>query len=308
MTAAFSFLYYKPMILEHLILCLLTVSQAGGSAPVVNFDQDSRIAFSSNMGGNTDIYLLSRNKLERLTDDPAVDQWPAPDIKGEKIAFTSNRGGNFDIYLMDLKSRKLERLTSGPRDELTPSWSADGAYLFYELSTGRNSTQLMKLDMRTGVSTPLLPDPPFSSCIVPFASPKGDDIFFTGKVFLGWLVAKYNIPGKRYTELTKSGSCRPKASPDGAKVAYVCHDDDRLGDVFMMNPDGGGKVNLTKKRPDSYDYYPCFSPDGTMIVFSSSPKAKGKDAYQLHTLDLKTGEVRRILTTAGNDSFPVWFK
>ena len=45
-----------------------------------------------------------------------------------------------------------------------------------------------------------------------------------------------------------------------------------------------------------------------MIVFSSSPKEKGKNGYQLHTLDLKTGEVRRILTSAGNDSFPYWFK
>ena len=79
-------------------------------------------------------------------------------------------------------------------------------------------------------------------------------------------------------------------------------------DVFLMNPDGGGKVNVTKSRKDAYDYYPCFSPAGDMIVFSSSPKKLGKNAYQLHVLDLKTGEVRRILTTEGNDSFPYWFK
>lgn len=296
------------MSLLSMFVFLWSVSAADVPAPAVQFDYDSRIVFTSTMGGNTDIYLLSRNRLERLTDDPGVDQWPVPDGKGEGIVFTSNRNGNFDLFLLNLKSRKLERLTKDARDELMPSWSADGRAVYYELATGRNTSEQMKLDVGTGTSTPLFPDPPFSSCIVPFAGPKGDEIFFTGKVFLGWLVAKYNLNTKKYTELTKKGSCRPKVSPDGAKVAYVCHDDDDLGDVFLMNPDGSGKVNATRSRPDSYDYYPCFSPGGDMIVFSSSPKKKGKNAYQLHILDLKTGDVRRILTSEGNDSFPYWFK
>ncbi|MCX6562253.1 MAG: hypothetical protein NTU60_01460 [Candidatus Aminicenantes bacterium] len=293
-----------------LALCVsfLAFSQADVPAYVVNFEHDSRIVFNSNMGGNDDIYLLSRNRLERLTDDPASDQWPVPDGKGEKIVFTSNRGGNFDIYLMDLKSRKIERLTSDSRDELSPSWSADGRSVYYELATGKNTSRILKLDVQSKTSMPLLSDPPFSSTIVPFSDPKGNEIFFTGKVLLGWLVAKYAMTDGRYTKLTKTGSCRPKISPDGAKIAYVCHDDDGLGDVFLMNPDGSGKVNVTPKRADSYDYYPCFSPAGDMIVFSSSPKSKGKNAYQLHTLDLKTGEVRKILTSEGIDSFPYWFK
>ena len=289
-------------------ICMLAVSTAGVPAYVVNFDHDSRIVFNSNMGGNDDIYLLSRNRLERLTDDPASDRWPVPDGKGEKIVFTSNRGGNFDIFLMDLKSRKIERLTSDARDDVSPSWSADGRYVYYDLTVGKNSWQTMKLDVQSRTPVPLFPDPPFSSTIVAFSDPKGNEIFFTGKVLLGWLVAKYDVTGGRYTKLTKSGSCRPKISSDGAKIAYVCHDDDGLGDVFLMAADGSAKVNLTPGRAGFHDYYPCFSPSGDMIVFSSSPKSKGKDGYQLHTLDLKTGEVRRIFTSDGNDSFPYWFK
>ena len=293
-----------------LALCVsfLAFSQAGVPAYVVNFEYDSRIVFNSNMGGNDDIYLLSRNRLENLTDDPASDQWPVPDGKGEKLLFISNRFGNFDIFLMDLKSRKVERLTTDPRDEMAPSWSADGRFVYYELVTKKNASQAMKLDILTRTSDSLLPKSPFSSSFGFFSSPRGEEIFFTGKVLLGWLVAKYTMTDGRYTKLTKTGSCRPKVSPDGAKIAYVCHDDDGLGDVFLMNPDGSGKVNVTPKRADSYDYYRCFSPAGDIIVFSSSPKSKGKNAYQLHTLDLKTGEVRKILTSEGIDSFPYWFK
>ena len=260
------------------------------------------------MSGNTEIYLLSRGRLDRLTNDPAVDEWPVPDRRGENIVFTSNRAGSYDLYVLNLKSGETKRLTSDPRDELSPSWSADDRFIYYDLTTGRNASKTMKLELRTGISTPLLPNPPFGSTIVAFPDPAGTEIFFTGKVLFGWLVAKYNLASGRYRELTKKGSCRPKVSPDGKKVAYVCHDDDGLGDVYLMNPDGSGKINSTRSRRDFHDYYPCFSPGSDMIVFSSSPKSKGKNAYQLYTLDLKTGEVKKILTSAGNDSFPYWFE
>jgi Tol biopolymer transport system component len=288
------------------------VAVLGGSVPgrphyTADFPGTSRIVFSSDMGGNDDLYLLSQNVLTRLTDDPAVDQWPVPDGKGKTVVFTSNRAGSFDIYTLDLDSRTIRRLTSDPRDELSPSWSADDAFIYFDLNVKGSSARTMKMDVRTGKTEPLFREPPYTATIVAFESRQGDAIYFTGKVFLGWLVAKYEKATGAFRELTRKGSCRPKISPDGSLIAYVDHADDGLGDVFVMAPDGSGKRNLTRSRAKTHDYYPCFSPDGRMIVFSSSPKEKGKNAYQLYTLDLLRGEVKRILTTGGNDSFPYWF-
>jgi Tol biopolymer transport system component len=274
---------------------------------IAKFDYDSRVVFSSNFEGNAEIYLLSRNQLTRLTEDPATDEWPVPDSKGESIVFTSNRSGNFDIHIMNLKTREIRRLTQDSRDELSPSWSADDQFIYYDLQTGRNSSQTMKLDIRTGRSLPLFPEVPYKTTIVAFENRRGDEIFFTAKAMIGWFVAKYSVPDRKYTDLTKSGSCRPKVSPDGKKVAYVCFDDDDLGDIYLMNPDGSQKTNLTKDRSNYYDYYPCFSPRGDMIVFSSSPKNQGKAGYQLYTLNLQSGEVKRIFASDGNNSFPYWF-
>ncbi len=295
-----------PLWLFPVIAALLAAS--GPPQYTADFPGPSRIVFSSNMAGNNDLYLLSRNVLTRLTDDPATDDWPVPDPKGRTLVFTSDRAGSFDIYTLDLDTRAVRRLTSDPRDESSPSWSADGAYIYYDLNVKGSSWRTMKMDPRTGVSIPLFPNPPYGSTIVVCESPDGNDIFFTGKVFLGWLVARFDKARGAYTELTKKGSCRPKVSPDGSLVAYVGHDDDGLGDVFVMAPDGSAKRNLTRGRSKTHDYYPCFSPDRRQIVFSSSPKEKGKDAYQLYTLDMKSGAVRRILTTGGNDRFPYWFK
>ena len=293
LTIFFSFLFFLP---------------TGAAAQTVHFDSDDRIVFNSNFGGNDDIYLLTRNRLTKLTDDPASDEWPVPDGKGDRIVFTSDRAGSYDIYLLDLKSRAVQRLTSDPRNETCPSWGPGDRQIYYDLEVKRNAWKTMALEISTGISRPLFPDQPFSSTAMAFTHPAGDEIFFTGKVFLGWLVAKYNVPGRKYTELTKRGSCRPKVSPDGTKIAYVCHDDDGLGDVFVMNTDGSGKRNMTPGRSNDHDYYPCYSPPGDMIVFSSSPKEKGKNAYELYTLDLKSGEVVRIFEADGNSRFPYWFR
>lgn len=292
------------------ILTVLAAAPVGPQAlppHVADFDHDSRIVFSSDVAGNEDLYLLSRKGLTRLTDDPASDVWPVPDKSGRRVVFTSNRAGSYDIYILDLETRALHRLTSDPRDELSPSWSADDRFIYFDLDVKRRSWQTMKMEVQTRTMTPLFPDPPYSSTIVAFESPNGNEVFFTGKVFLGWLVAKFDKTRGEYAALTKKGGCRPKISPDGSLIAYVAHEDDGLGDVFVMAPDGSAKRNLTRSRSKTHDYYPCFSPDGRMIVFSSSPKEKGKNAYQLHTLDLENGEVKRILTTSGNDSFPYWF-
>ena len=43
-------------------------------------------------------------------------------------------------------------------------------------------------------------------------------------------------------------------------------------DIYAMNPDGTGKINLTDEAPDAYagaDVEPAFSPDGTTIAFQS---------------------------------------
>ena len=299
------------MMISLSILYVFIIAHAalspGLPAYTADFPGSSRVVFSSNMEGNEDLYLLSRNVLTRLTEDPATDEWPVPDGKGKTVVFTSNRAGSFDIYTLDLDSRTVRRLTSDPRDEVDPSWSADDAFIYYDLNVKRSTVRTMKMDVRTGKTEPLFPDPPYTATIVAFESLKGDAIYFTGKVFLGWLVAKYEKATGAFRELTRKGSCRPKLSPDGSLIAYVDHADDGLGDVFVMAPDGSGKRNLTRSRAKTHDYYPCFSPDGRMIVFSSSPKEKGKNAYQLHTLDLQSGEVKSILTTAGNDSFPYWF-
>jgi Tol biopolymer transport system component len=277
------------------------------AAESVRFPFPSRIAFNSDFSGNHEIYLLSENRLTRLTNHPAKDEYPVASHSGDKITFHSDRNGNFDIFVLDLQTGQTIQITTDPKNEVTPSWSSDDSTIYYNLETGRNGWISMKVGLKSKKTEPLFPDPPFSSTIVPFQNRRGDEFFFTGKVFLGWVVAKYEAAGGTYSRLAETGSCRPRISPDDRKIAYVSHRDDHIGDVFIMNTDGSGKTNLTPGRVNFYDYYPCFSPDGQWIVFSSSPKSLGKTGYQLYTIELKTGKIRKIFSSSGNNVFPNWF-
>src|SRR5690242_12608064 len=60
---------------------------------------------------------------------------------------------------------------------------------------------------------------------------------------------------------------QPVASPDGRRIAFSRGLEGR-SDIFVMNRDGSGLVNLTHARGDDYD--PMWSPDGRRIAFTSN--------------------------------------
>jgi Tol biopolymer transport system component len=91
----------------------------------------SRIAFSSDRDGNTEIYLMNADgsNIIRLTNDPASDLEPSWSPDGKLIAFSSNRDGNIDIYVMDVNAAiqsagnaYVWRLTDHPGDDVGPAW------------------------------------------------------------------------------------------------------------------------------------------------------------------------------------------
>ena len=85
-----------------------------------SFSPDGKwIVFTSerNGSGQADLYRVrvDGSGLERLTDDPALDDQAAFSPDGNQIAFVSTRGAHTaNIWILDLKTRKLRNLTGGP--------------------------------------------------------------------------------------------------------------------------------------------------------------------------------------------------
>jgi Tol biopolymer transport system component len=110
----------------------LTVSSASIQNFVTSWSPDgSRIAFSSNRDGNTELYLMDPDgsNVVRLTENPFTDREPDWSPDGRQIVFSSNRDGNFDVYVLNVDEAipdpggvTVRRLTESHGDEMGAVW------------------------------------------------------------------------------------------------------------------------------------------------------------------------------------------
>ncbi len=113
----------------------LTDSQSFARNLVTSWSPDgSRIAFSSDRDGNTEIYIMNADGsgIVRLTDHPDSDMEPAWSPDGKMIAFSSNRDGESENYILEVeaaitdpKDAPVWRLTNYMGDDVGPVWKPD---------------------------------------------------------------------------------------------------------------------------------------------------------------------------------------
>jgi len=269
-----------------------------------------RIVFQSDMDGDAEIYLLTRHGVVRLTDNGWNDEFPRWSPDGRRIAFSANPRGSLDIFVMDSDGSNIARVTDSPRDEVEPAWAADGGGIAYTEETKRPLGKRYALwleDLATGKAERLAAGFSDSAALAEF-SPAAPLLAFTGKKAPGWDVFIHDLAAGAPRALTDGGhACRPRFSPDGRMIAYVSHEADRKGDVWLMASDGSGKRRLTL-RDETSDYSPAWSPDGRMIVFASSAETMyaHEGRWALYTADAGTGQAELLFDGPGRDVFPDW--
>ena len=91
----------------------------------------------------------------------------------------------------------------------------------------------------------------------------------------------------------------PTYSPDGGRIAFV-HDSGGLGQVFVMNHDGSGAVNLSNNG--FCDRSPVWSPDGTRLVFLSDRTGD----WDVYAMNADGSGQRRLAGNPGLDRAPAW--
>jgi Tol biopolymer transport system component len=300
------------------------------SALKSKFEFRGGIVFQSDLDGDNDIYLLTKDGVTRLTDDPASDEFPKWSPDGTRIAFSSNRSGRFQIYTMSMDGSDVRQVTRSENDAIEEAWFPDGAKIAYTEQKKKalgKSYVLWSVDLTSGAAERLLPEFDGSSALPEF-SPAAPLLGFTGKRMRGWdvyvadLSTAAGAPGLARgptsaakarpltgasRPLTEGGkACRPHFSPDGAKIAYTSSEADGKGDIWLMNPDGSGQERLTE-RPDTYDYFASWSPDGKYVVFSSGTKHyPAEGVWSLALVKIGTKRVIPLFESGARDVFPDW--
>lgn len=104
-----------------------------------------RILVGKLVDGQSDLFLLDADghEVERLTDHPADDSWPAWSPDGNALAFQSKRGAHTEIFVADRRGKNLRRLIdTGEHQAYGPAWAPDGQRIAYYLEKGDGKDQV----------------------------------------------------------------------------------------------------------------------------------------------------------------------
>jgi len=173
----------------------------------------------------------------------------------------------------DLRMIEVKQLTDGkaPFNEANLSWSADGAYLGYEIITNKERKILLK-DLVGDFSRDL------------FMVPKAKNTFLEGMVSRS--IFSYNA-GLRW-------------SRDSTRYAFMSNGG--VGEYNIYVGAVGSKEEIVAKSKTK-DGYATWSPKTNEIAFVSSRTGKG-DIYMIR---LNSNEVDRLSSAKTVDIFPEWF-
>jgi len=277
-------------------------AQVSSLSPFVIAQMNDKIVFSSTRDGNFEIYSMNSDGTgaARLTNNPAMDAFPAWSPDNTKIAFTSNRDGffNFEIYVMNADGSSPTRLTTNGKVDGMPAWSPDGKKIaFTSKRDGNFEIYVMNTD---GTGLVRLTNNPAIDA-KPSWSPDGTKIAFTSNRDGHFQIYSMNADGTGVARLTNnlSADLSPAWSPDGTKIAFASNRDGNF-EVYVMNADGTSSVRLTNNP--AVDGEPVWSPDGAKIVFSSTRDGN----FEIYIMNADGSGQIRLTTNLAADTSPTW--
>jgi len=179
-------------------------------------------------------------------------------------------------------------LTFNPIHDRAPEWSPDGSMLAFSRS---NLIKVVRSD-GTGIRS-------IDYGTNPSWSPNGSKLVYenSGNMFVIQVVGFGS-------KLELGPGATPSWSPDGSRIAF---EGDVLGgeaDIFVVNPDGSDRVNLTNE-PFLLDRAPIWSPDGTRIAFRRLNRSEDV-GYDIWAMDADGSAQVRLLSLPGAQIPSAW--
>jgi WD40 repeat protein len=239
---------------------------------------------------------------------------PALSPSGELLAVMTTRWGDLDVAILSARDGKVMRpLTKGftnqyenlvygafqGKKDLT--WSPDGERVAF-FARKENERILLIHNALTGKLEQTIVIPGIDDELSPSWSTNPAVIAFEGVKDGVTDIFSYNLETRDIRNLTQDPyfDSNPAWSPDGKQVLY----NRRIGPytkVFMVDAsDPSRKIQLT--FGDSDDLQPVFSRNGKTVFYTSD--ADG-GIYNLHKLDLETGDIERLTSLSGGAFTPL---
>lgn len=239
--------------------------------------------------------------VTQITTGDSQNLYPTWSPNKSRIAFmrqTSEREDrNGDIYVINSNGTGLRPLTVGG-DYHYPDWSPSGNTIIFDgYESGIQTVRIGGRRVKPVLDDIYADRPDWSpdGSQVAFHRPDLDPFPGLGELFI------MNADGSEKRSL--GIGFFPDWSPDGSQIAFNRRTDvDEPSDVYVINVDGTGLVNLTAGHGG---FRPDWSPDGEKIVFNFFDDEN--ENYEIGIMDAGGGAVTNITNSPEVDELaPQW--
>jgi tricorn protease len=218
----------------------------------------------------TEIWLKTGDKYEKLTDAGAKQLWTMWSADGSRIFYVSDRNGNQNIWSQPIRgqAKQLTNFTDGR--VVWANISYDGKQIVFErnfkiweMNTDSGKSSEVAINLRGTASSSLTDRVNLSSQIRELAlSPDGKKVALVAR---GEVFAASSKDGGDAVRLTNTAAPESFAawSGDSQKVVYSSERNEKL-QLFQYDLTTETETQLTT---NGNDYSPIFSPDGKSIAF-----------------------------------------
>ncbi|MEM3671466.1 MAG: hypothetical protein QW767_06970 [Thermoprotei archaeon] len=267
------------------------LSSKGQSLDPVFSPDGKFIAYSSNLYGDFDIWLVDANGRHkiRLTSMPGDERYPKWSSDGKRIAFLARHVNRTDIWILDIGGSNLINLTDDEACEECFEWHPKNNLILYDSNkNGKWDIYLRNLDTNQMFR---LTNSEYDSRYPSWTS-DGEGILFSSNNNGTFNIYFMNLGKGLVKQLTRCvhNCTKPSMSSDKAHIAFVLQEVARKT-VWIMDSDGKNAREAISSPIEqapgigwsalvSDEAYPLWNPKHKMLMYSSSNMDQtGKDIY-----------------------------